>query len=50
MSKNLILAIAGAFVSWFVISFFTRNYDSTFLFTLIIGIFLGYEVKKREKQ
>ncbi|GKV70118.1 hypothetical protein NCCP2716_26160 [Sporosarcina sp. NCCP-2716] len=49
MTKNLLLLLAGILFAWFGISFFTKNFDGNHLMTLLIGVFLGYIVKKEEK-
>ncbi|WP_252504026.1 hypothetical protein [Sporosarcina sp. Marseille-Q4943] len=48
MSKTMISLIAGILFAWLVISFITKNFDGNFLFALLIGVFLGYGVKKKE--
>lgn len=47
MSKNMLSLLAGILVAWLAISFFTKNFDSNYLFTLLIGVFLGYQVNKK---
>lgn len=47
MMKNLLLAILGAIITWFVISFFTDDLEFNYLAPLIIGIVIGYGIGKR---
>lgn len=49
MSRAMISLIAGILTAWLAISMFTKDFDGNYLFTLLIGVFLGYEVKKKEK-
>jgi len=49
LTKNLLLLLAGILFAWFGISFFTKSFDGNYLMTLLIGVFLGYIVKKEEK-
>ncbi len=44
----MISLIAGILVAWLVLSFFTKNFDGNYLFTLLIGVLLGYGAKKKE--
>ncbi|MEK4715898.1 hypothetical protein [Sporosarcina sp. FSL K6-5500] len=48
MSKTMITLIAGILVAWLVISLFAKNFDGNFLITLLIGVFVGYGVRKKE--
>lgn len=48
MSKTMITLIAGILVAWLVINLFTKNFDGNFLITLLIGVFVGYGVRKKE--
>ncbi|QMT16701.1 hypothetical protein H1Q58_12070 [Planococcus maritimus] len=48
--KGLFLAILGALAAWFVISFFTNDWDTTGLIYLILGIVVGYQVRKQNTQ
>jgi hypothetical protein len=50
MSKTMISLIAGILVAWLAISLFTKEFDGNYLFTLLIGVLLGYEAKKMEKK
>lgn len=45
--KHLLLAISGAVFAWVVLGFFMDTFDMNGLLTLIIGIFLGYSVRKQ---
>ncbi|MDW0111161.1 hypothetical protein [Sporosarcina aquimarina] len=48
MSKNIIWLVAGILVAWFVISILTKNFDGDFLLVLLLGVFIGYGVGKKE--
>ena len=48
--KGLFLAILGAVTAWFAISFFTNDWDTTGLIYLILGIVVGYQVRKQNKE
>lgn len=50
MSKAMISLLAGILFAWLVISFFLKDFDWNYLFTLLIGVLLGYEVKKKETE
>lgn len=48
--KGLFLAILGAVAAWFAISFFTNDWDTTGLIYLILGIVVGYQVRKQNTE
>ena len=48
--KGLLLAILGALAAWFVISFFTKDWDTTGLIYLILGIVVGHQVGKQNTE
>ncbi|WP_342506793.1 tRNA U-34 5-methylaminomethyl-2-thiouridine biosynthesis protein [Sporosarcina sp. FSL K6-2383] len=48
MSKNLIFLIAGTVFAWLVIRLITKDFESGYLITIIIGVFLGYQIGKKE--
>lgn len=48
MSKYLVMLIAGILVAWVVIGLFTKNFDGNFLIIFLLGVFLGYGIKKKE--
>lgn len=50
MSKNIVWLVAGILFAWVVISFITKNYDGDFLLIILIGVFMGYGVGKKEKK
>ena len=50
MSKTMISLLAGILVAWVAISLITKNFDGNFLITLLLGVFLGYGVKKKETE
>lgn len=45
--KSLILAITGAFVAWLIIGFVTNDFEFNTLFVFIIGLLLGYNIRKK---
>jgi hypothetical protein len=49
MSKDLLLLLLGAFVSWLLISFLTRDYDMKDLFAFTVWASIGYQAGKKEK-
>lgn len=50
MSRNFILLLAGILVAWAATSLITKNFDGTFLIPFLLGVFLGYRVKKKETE
>lgn len=50
MSKNLLMLLAGIVVGWLVLGIVTDHMDSEFLIAIVMGVLLGYGVKKKEVQ
>ncbi|WP_338657424.1 hypothetical protein V6B14_23380 (plasmid) [Sporosarcina psychrophila] len=50
MSKNIMLLIAGILFAWLVFSIITKNFDGDFLLILLLGVFIGYGVGKKEQK
>lgn len=50
MSKNIILLIAGILFAWLVISMITKNFDGDLLLIILLGVFIGYGVGKKEQK
>ncbi|WP_186668036.1 hypothetical protein [Sporosarcina sp. BP05] len=50
MSKNIMLLIAGILFAWLVISIITKKFDGDFLLILLLGVFIGYGVGKKEQK
>ena len=48
MSKTMFSLLAGILVAWLAIALFTKDFDGNYLFTLLIGVLLGYGAKKKE--
>lgn len=49
MSKSIIGLIAGILFAWVVISIITKSFDGDFLLVLLVGVFVGYSVGKKER-
>lgn len=47
--KNLLLAILGVIMAWLVLGFFTSNWDENGLIAMILGIVLGFNIRKPTK-
>ncbi|QPC45617.1 tRNA U-34 5-methylaminomethyl-2-thiouridine biosynthesis protein [Mangrovibacillus cuniculi] len=45
--KSIILTITGAFVAWLVIGFVTDDFESNTLVVFIIGLLVGYNIRKK---
>lgn len=50
MSKSLMLLIAGILFGWSVISIITKIFDGDFLLIILLGVFMGYGVGKKEQK
>lgn len=48
MSKNLLWCFAGVISTWLILGFFTKDFGLDFLIILLLGVFTGYSVGKRE--
>lgn len=46
--KKLFLAILGAITGWVVFSFILNDFETGPLYTLILGIVIGFNIRKRE--
>ncbi|MEK3805777.1 tRNA U-34 5-methylaminomethyl-2-thiouridine biosynthesis protein [Bacillus sp. FSL H8-0547] len=46
--KGLFLAILGAITAWGVFGFFQNDFETDSLFALIIGIVIGFNIRKKE--
>ncbi|MDV6379279.1 tRNA U-34 5-methylaminomethyl-2-thiouridine biosynthesis protein [Sporosarcina sp. GW1-11] len=50
MSKSIIGLIAGILSAWLVISIITKSFDSDSLLILLLGVFMGYGIGKKEQK
>ncbi|WP_433748023.1 hypothetical protein [Falsibacillus pallidus] len=48
--KALLLTILGAVTAWFVLGFFLKDFETQSLFSMVIGIIVGFNVGKRENR
>lgn len=46
--KSLSLAILGAITAWILLGVFTKDFETSSLIVLILGIVIGYSIGKKE--
>ncbi|MCA0148261.1 tRNA U-34 5-methylaminomethyl-2-thiouridine biosynthesis protein [Rossellomorea vietnamensis] len=46
--KSLFLVIFGAILGWGITGFFTKGFETDYLFILIIGIVIGHSIGRRK--
>ncbi|RDI39155.1 hypothetical protein [Falsibacillus pallidus] len=48
--KALLLTILGATTAWFVLGFILKDFGTQSLFSMVIGIIIGFNVGKKESR
>jgi uncharacterized membrane protein YjjB (DUF3815 family) len=47
--KSLLLAILGVMVAWLVYGFISKDFETHTLYAVVIGIIVGHNIGKRQK-
>ncbi|MFI8574303.1 tRNA U-34 5-methylaminomethyl-2-thiouridine biosynthesis protein [Rossellomorea aquimaris] len=48
--KSLFFVIVGALLGWGITGFFTNGFETDYLFILVIGIVIGYSIRRRKEK
>ncbi|WP_201715775.1 tRNA U-34 5-methylaminomethyl-2-thiouridine biosynthesis protein [Rossellomorea arthrocnemi] len=48
--KSLFLVIFGAILGWGITGFFTKGFETDYLFILIIGMVIGHYIGRRKEK
>ncbi|WRP04608.1 tRNA U-34 5-methylaminomethyl-2-thiouridine biosynthesis protein [Rossellomorea aquimaris] len=46
--KSLFFLIVGTLLGWGITGFFTKGFETDYLFILVIGLVIGYSIGRRK--